>query len=201
MREHNGKLTLVNLSRLSTLALMHLHQESNIELAENIMIMGGAFHVPGNVTHLAEANIYGDPHAAKVVATHGKNLTFIPLNVTNRAIITNEVITYLTKYSKSPFAKIFHPMMSAYSFQYENIIPNINGAPLHDVTLFCYLLNKERFYSVNRQIFVVESDASKGLTYADFRHVPDMKANHPIHTIVLDFDYNFFLQDFIQVMM
>ncbi|MCP3026380.1 nucleoside hydrolase [Halobacillus sp. A5] len=197
---HGAELTIVNLSRLTTLALMYLHQESNINLVKEILVMGGAFHVPGNVTHLAEANIYGDPLAAKIVTTHGTNLTFIPLNVSNRAIITNDIVSHLSKNSASPFAKIIHPIMSHYSTQYEKMIPNINGAPLHDVTLFSYLLNPGRYHDIKRQIFVVETGHSKGLTHADFRPVPNVKKEYPEHTIIIEFDPEFFLKDFIEVM-
>ncbi|GGF13093.1 nucleoside hydrolase [Halobacillus andaensis] len=198
--EHGKDLTVVNLSRLSTLALMYFHPESNIDQVDQVLIMGGAFHVPGNVTPLAEANIYGDPQAAKVVAKHGQNITFIPLNVSNRAIITNDDISHLTQNSISPYSSILEPIMSYYSKQYENLIPGINGAPLHDVTLFSYLLNQDRYLTVDRQVQVIVDGPSKGLTHADFRPVPKVIGKAPIHTIVVDFDPSFFVKDFIEIM-
>ncbi|MFG6149180.1 nucleoside hydrolase [Halobacillus sp. B23F22_1] len=198
--EHGKDLTLANLSRLSTLALMYLHPENNLDQVDQVLIMGGAFHVPGNVTPLAEANVYGDPQAAKVVAKHGRNLTFIPLNVSNRAIITNEVIDYLAQNSSSPYTPILEPIMSYYSKQYETIMPGINGAPLHDVTLFSYLLNPDRYFTVNRQVHVTVDGPSRGLTHADFRPNPKTLDKDPIHTIVVDFDSSFFVKDFIKIM-
>ena len=44
---------------------------SNKTQKKNIVIMGGAYRVQGNVTPWAEANIYGDPEAANLVFNSG----------------------------------------------------------------------------------------------------------------------------------
>lgn len=59
--------------------------------------MGGAFLFPGNVTAVSEANFYGDPIAANIVMKYTKNATIYPLNVTQRALITPEMIDIINK--------------------------------------------------------------------------------------------------------
>lgn len=63
-----------------------------------VYFMGGAVHVPGNITNLipdssnkvAEWNIIADPQAAREVFAAGLNMYMIPLDATNQVIHTKE---------------------------------------------------------------------------------------------------------------
>ena len=48
--------------------------------------MGGAVTVPGNVTPVAEANVYNDPEAAHMVLASGAMPRLIGLDVTHQAL-------------------------------------------------------------------------------------------------------------------
>ena len=50
----------------------------------NVIFMGGALTVRGNVNHFAEANIFKDPEASKIVVESGLDVTMIGLDVTER---------------------------------------------------------------------------------------------------------------------
>lgn len=193
-------LSIINLSRFTSLALTYIQSESNIEEAGNIYVMGGAFFVPGNRTSVAEANIYGDPQAAKIVAAHGENVTFVPLNVSNRAVIPLDTMKKVAEENDTPFSKIIFPIMDYYSNQYESIIPGIDGAPLHDVTLFSYLMNPEYYTVVERQVSVNATGPSQGFTYADFRPAPEYIKGYPMHNIIIDFNKEAFIKDFVKIM-
>lgn len=174
-----------------------IQSESN--KVDKILGLGGAFFVPGNWTPVAEANIFGDPQAAKVVASHGEQITFVPLNISNKAVISNELIIQIACQKRSPFTEILSPIMSYYSKQYETIIPDIEGAPLHDVILFSFLISPEYYKTIERQVVVTTYGSSKGLTYA-FRPSIEYIQDCPIHLIVLDFNRDAFIKDFIEVM-
>lgn len=49
-----------------------------------VIFMGGALTVRGNVNHFAEANIFKDPEASKIVVESGLDVTMIGLDVTER---------------------------------------------------------------------------------------------------------------------
>lgn len=196
---YGKELIIINLSRLTSLALTFIHSESNITEVGSIIVMGGAFFVPGNRTSVAEANIYGDPQAAIIVAAHGEKVTFVPLNVSNRAIITLDTIRKIAEQNNHPFADLLVPIMKFYNTQYKLIIPGIDGAPLHDVTLFYYLINPDRFRVMERQVRVNEAGDSRGLTYADFRPAAEIKEQYPRHKIAIDFDPVAFIKDFIKI--
>lgn len=163
--------------------------------------MGGAFFVPGNASLVAEANMYNDPQAAKIVSKHGTPLTFFPLNITDHLIIPRSMIHQIANQHKNPFAPIIGPIMDFYSDQYKHIMPGINGAPLHDAFLLCFFINPHFFEGIHRQVFILTEDIAKGQTIADFRPKPKMKSGYPVHRILLKFNYNEIINDFYRVML
>ena len=80
-REHPGELTLVAVGRLTNLALALDLEPRLPELIREVVVMGGAIAVPGNVSPVTEANIGGDPHAADRVLTAGWPLALVGLDV------------------------------------------------------------------------------------------------------------------------
>lgn len=84
-RERPGEMTLVAVGPLTNLAIA-LNVEPRIaELIPRVVVMGGAYHVPGNVTPHAEFNVWEDPEAAAQVFAAGfDDLTLIGLDVTTR---------------------------------------------------------------------------------------------------------------------
>jgi len=63
-REHEGKLTLITLGPLTNVALALTRDPDLLTRFEQTVIMGGAPDVVGNVTDMAEFNIWVDPEAA-----------------------------------------------------------------------------------------------------------------------------------------
>ena len=79
-----GPLTVIALGPLTNVAAA---LESRPDLADalaEIVVMGGAFEAPGNVTPCAEFNIHEDPWAANAVFASGVPVTIVGLDVTRR---------------------------------------------------------------------------------------------------------------------
>ena len=90
-RGRPGEITLVCVGPLTNLAIA-LNVEPNLpELLKSIVLMGGAYHVPGNVTAFAEFNIFVDPEAAaQVFATRFASLTAVGLDVTLQVALPSQ---------------------------------------------------------------------------------------------------------------
>lgn len=80
-----GPLTVIALGPLTNLALACRLDPQWAQRLRRIVVMGGAVSVPGNVTPVAEANVYCDPEAAAIVLESGAALTLVGLDVTMRA--------------------------------------------------------------------------------------------------------------------
>jgi purine nucleosidase len=86
-----GDLTLVTLGPLTNLAIALNVEPALPELLKSVVVMGGAFTVPGNTTPTAEFNILVDPEAADQVFTAPfPNLTAVGLDVTERVALTRD---------------------------------------------------------------------------------------------------------------
>ena len=90
-RQRPSELTLVALGPLTNLAIA-LNVEPRLpELLKSLVIMGGAYTVPGNTTPAAEFNILVDPEAADQVFTAPfPRMTAVGLDVTEQVALTRD---------------------------------------------------------------------------------------------------------------
>lgn len=84
-----GAVSLVCLGPLTNLAIA-LNVEPGLPgLLRRVVVMGGAFRVPGNITPEAEFNVFADPEAAaQVFAAPFPDLTVIGLDVTHQTVLS-----------------------------------------------------------------------------------------------------------------
>jgi purine nucleosidase len=72
-----GEITLVTLGPLTNVAMALLREPRLAGAVAHCFVMGGSGSGPGNVTPLAEFNVWCDPEAARVVLRSGMPLTLI----------------------------------------------------------------------------------------------------------------------------
>jgi len=83
VHEMPGQLSLVPVGPLTNIALAVLKDPSIVPLVREVVVMGGSIS-EGNVTAVAEANIYNDPEAAQVVFHAGWKVSMVGLDVTHK---------------------------------------------------------------------------------------------------------------------
>lgn len=193
-------LTIINLGRLSSLATSFI---LNLEAMRNVkeyICMGGAFFYPGNVTAVAEANFYADPYAANLILQHAKNLTIIPLNVTQHAIVTPEMVQQIDAFHRNTqdlAGLIIKPMLDYYYNFYSKSNPGIGGSPMHDFLTIWYLLNPDAVRLSKVPIKVIpDLGEGFGQSIADFRFVTN--PGYKTHNIAFQFNYERFKRDIME---
>lgn len=197
IKKYNKELSIVDVGRSTSLASSFiLFGDELMNSVEGIYIMGGAFNYPGNVTAVAEANFHGDPIATDLVLEHGRNITIVPLNVSNYAIISPQMVRAMTANQNNPFVKYYQPILDFYIEAYKELIPGLNGAPIHDVLTVYALERPENFQFISRRVRVDTSEKSRGRTIADFRAKPDEEPPETLEKIAIKFNYQAFLKDF-----
>ena len=86
-RRDPGAVTLVATGPLTNLALALEADPDGLAAFQGIVVMGGAFGVPGNTGPVAEFNFYVDPEAADTVMLSGLNITLVPLDATTQVAV------------------------------------------------------------------------------------------------------------------
>ena len=88
------KVTLLGIGPLTDYALLIKQYPNVVENIEQLVIMGGNIG-RGNHSPLAEYNIAGDPEAAQVVFQSGLKIKMAPLEIGNKAHVTQEQMTQI----------------------------------------------------------------------------------------------------------
>lgn len=96
---------------------------------DEIVIMGGAVFVEGNVTPYAEFNFHCDPEAAKIVLNADAAKRLVSLDVTHKTLLKAGDLKPL-RGIKSPIAR-FICCIGDYAI-YSNKKRGFSGAPMHD---------------------------------------------------------------------
>jgi purine nucleosidase len=202
VNQYKGNIIIVSVGRLTELALMFiLYGNHALKDVNAFYIMGGAFLVPGNITSEAEANFYVDSIAASMVMEKAHNIFLHPLNITNKAIITPEIINFLSENSPTPFRALLKPAYDYYFQAYQKNVPGIKGAPLHDVVPLMALTNPELVKYISRRVRVEEFGKAKGKSIADFRPKPDLEPQETLDHIGLEMDIQKFTVLFMEMFM
>lgn len=130
-----GEITLVAVGPLTNIAhALQLRPEIARE-AKRIVIMGGAFDVPG---FLQELNFGIDPEAARIVLSSGADITLVPLDVTIRTTLTLEDIARLRKV-RTPLAQYLSATTEPW-IRYCEMARDLPGCRLHDPLAAAFLL-------------------------------------------------------------
>ncbi|TQD83669.1 hypothetical protein C1H46_030783 [Malus baccata] len=132
-----GKVTVVALGPLTNIALA---TQLDPEFAKNIgqiILLGGAFAVNGNVNPAAEANIFGDPDAADMVFTCGADILAMGINVTHQVVLTDADREKLAM-SNGKFAQYLCKILDVYfSYHHDAYSTKVVVAAV-DPSLFTY---------------------------------------------------------------
>ncbi|KAJ6908803.1 hypothetical protein NC651_019010 [Populus alba x Populus x berolinensis] len=159
---HPGKVTVVALGPLTNIALAI---ELDPEFCKNIgqiVLLGGAFSVNGNVNPAAEANIYGDPDAADIVFTCGADILAVGINVTHQVVLTDAERDKLIQ-SNGKFAQYLCKILEVY-FSYHHEAYSMRGVYLHDPTALLAAVNPSLLTYTEGAVRVQTTGITRGLT-------------------------------------
>jgi inosine-uridine nucleoside N-ribohydrolase len=163
--QHPHEITLVAVGRLTNLALALRLNPEIASLVKEVVIMGGALGTnehTGNVTPVAEANIYGDPHAADIVLTADWPLTLVGLDVTMTCVMQQAQMRHLR--DRAGQAGQFIWDISRHYEDYYHRTRGVKGFPVHDSCAIAYVLAPDLFKVSSGAIRVVTEGISIGQT-------------------------------------
>lgn len=175
-REPDGSVTICPLGPLTNIAAALVKAPDIAGKIGKIILMGGAYFQVGNITPTAEFNIYVDPEAADIVMKSGCDITYLPLDVTHKALVTQPRVDAFRNMGTEVGRMVAEWTDFFERFDKEKY--GTPGAPLHDPCVMAYLLKPEIFSGrfVNVEI-ECQSDLTRGMTVADWWRVSGRDAN------------------------
>ena len=141
LNAHPGEITILAVAPLTNLAAAETKNPGILKKAKEIVIMGGAFKVPGNVTPHAEFNIFYNPEAAKKVFASCNNIVVLPLDITEQLIFTPEMAEDIVRKSESNLTQFISDLckfMTEANLRYRQT-KGTKGFLVHDGAAVAYL--------------------------------------------------------------
>ena len=170
-----NEISIFPIGPLTNIAMAIRKEPKFAGAVRELVIMGGAIQDGGNMTALAEFNIYVDPHAAHIVFHSGIPITLIPLDVTHKCLLKRGDVDRLLKIS-SPISRFISDALNVYlKASYDR---GFGGCALHDPLTLATILAPELLTLKEYYVDVdISSSVSIGNTFADIYNVTKKPAN------------------------
>ena len=175
-RRWPGELIIIATGPLTNVATAMKSDATLASRLAGISVMGGSIG-SGNVTPVAETNIYADPEAARVVLRSGVPLWLVGLTVTTTVGATSEVLAGL----RATGGRVAGVLSGALDFYLERQqrVYHRNLAPFHDVCAVLPFTDTDLIEYRSAHVDVeVDGTLTRGMTVVDFRNVPDIGLAH-----------------------
>ena len=170
--KHAGELIIIAVGRMTNLAQAIAASDEFSRSVKQVVTMGGAVNVPGNVSQWAEANIFGDPEATDIVFKSGIPITLVGLDVTMKTVMSRSYIQDLK--GKCGDAGVLLSQITPYYLDYYHSQTGENGFACHDSSAVAHAENPDIHKTVRGTLSVVLAGEERGRTL--FRR--DESGNH-----------------------
>ncbi|GEO74447.1 ribonucleoside hydrolase RihC [Levilactobacillus namurensis DSM 19117] len=153
-------ITLVPTGSYTNIALLFSEYPEVKSHIDRIVAMGGALG-KGNMTSAAEFNVFTDPDAAAIVYKSGIPIVMVGLDITMKALLTNENIEKLQHINEA--GQMLHDIIINDGDHSDK------GSAMHDVNTIFYLLHPEAIKTEDMWVDVVTQGPAIGETVGDIR--------------------------------
>jgi inosine-uridine nucleoside N-ribohydrolase len=188
-----GAITLVCTAPLTNLALAVRRRPELVSSVRGVVLMGGVARPPGNVTPVAEFNIYADPDAAALVFAQSWPVTMVGLDVTTRVQLTRAERDALS--AQTSREAVLVREVTRHLFQR----PDVTGMAMHDPLAVAVALLPDLVTTVDRPVEIeTHGQHTLGQTVVDFR--PSQIAPMRTTRVCVDVDTERFKSLFFQTL-
>lgn len=168
-RKHPGEIVLVAVGPLTNIAQAYRREPKLPELVSGLVVMGGALDEPGNVTPVAEANFFNDPHAADELMGADWPMTLVGLDVTHQIMLTDSHLKRLDREAGTTGSFIWQSSRFYVDFYTRSGAAKADAqagaepqCAMHDAAAIACVLIPEAFETVNGAARVIPDGMASG---------------------------------------
>jgi purine nucleosidase len=166
--EFDGVLELVTLGPLTNIALALKKDPSIAKKIKRCVVMGAVADHIGNVTPVAEFNMWVDPEAVDVVLQSGMNLEFVGWDISRKFAVITQAESAMLRAMDTTFATFTIDIQRVLEKFCENET-HLAGFDLPDPIAIAYAINSSVADEVREMHLVVETQslATEGMVVMD----------------------------------
>lgn len=186
VKANPGEVVLVAVGRMTNLANALKAAPEIATLVKEVIIMGGAVDVPGNVTPAAEANIHGDPEAADYIMIAPWKVVLVPLDVTLKTTMSRAELGELAARGGKD-VELLDRLSQFYIDFYDGEVKD--SMVVHDTCACVYLVARELFTTRSGSVRVFTTGIGEGKTLQKpdgMRFGPSEWDNQPSQLVCTD---------------
>jgi len=162
-----SEVTLIAIGPLTNVALALRIEPRLVSAVKEVIIMGGAAFCRGNASPVAEANIFNDPEAARIVFGAGWPLTMVGLDVTTRTKMSPAYLDEIYALG-NPRADFISRIVPFY-LNFHRLSKEHGGIYTHDPSAIGYAIDPTLFKTERLPVFIETEGHCAGQTVADTR--------------------------------
>ncbi len=168
VRARPGEITLVPIGPLTNIALALKLEPRLAQWVKQVVVMGGTFGAPGNVSPVAEANIWNDPEAAAIVLDAPWPVVMVGLDVTTAVVMDAEYLRELES-AHNPCTDLIARIIPIYQNYHDEHYGMNGGMHTHDPSAIAYLLDPTLFQTIRARVRVATQGYAAGQIIVDRR--------------------------------
>jgi inosine-uridine nucleoside N-ribohydrolase len=176
-RTEPHEVTLLCLGPLTNVELACERLPNFLSLLRGVVFCGGAVGVGGDVTAAAEFNVFADPEAARHVLVSPATKTLVPLDVTNRFVLTWDQFDRLKSNAAEKVAGLLDRLLP-FAFRAHHQYLGVEGVVLNELVALAALARPRLFEQTPMAVDVETSgELTRGMTVFDRRGIPRWQTN------------------------
>ena len=199
INENSGNINLVAVGPLTNIANAIKQDPSIANKVNSLLIMGGSWLAGGNITPVAEANIYNDPEAAEIVFKSGLPIIMVGLDVTHKVFLSQKDIDKLSSLNNS--GKFLEKISNIY-IKFCKDTRNMDGCFFHDATAVIAMTNPEFFKYKNARVYVSKDNLTRGQTVVylkDLKHETTINDDRDFVKVLHDVESKNVISEYLKV--
>ncbi len=177
VKNHPHEVTLLTLGPLSNVAIACELAPDFLDSLQRLVCLGGSVGVGGDVTAAAEFNIFADPVSAQTVLQSAATRTLVPLDVSDKPVLTFDQFDRLKQDRKYSLRWFFDELIPfALSVHHEEL--GLEGLPLREVTALAVVTEPRHFTSQTMSLAIeLHGSLTRGATVFDQRGIERWQNN------------------------
>ena len=166
-----GEIIVLALGRMTNLALAISLEPGLAGYVAEIIVMGGALGVPGNVSPVASANLYEDPEGASILYNSGAPLVQVGLDVCNQVEINSSQLLQIEQAGTTTtrLLSAATPFLQSY-YRSQGLLRERDGVRYNDLSAAAYAIDPTLFQAMGYPVSIeTHSELARGQTVVDRR--------------------------------